>query len=126
MTKKQPSDKIHWVLYDFDFSGLYKPKTGETEMTTTVITHSIIEEYMIEFSTEAYDYEGINLSYNVHLLIDDTGRKYVGRHTRDDKPESEGEVTCELYSNSKTYFLYGKWTEDGKDYTWWARIEKKF
>lgn len=120
--------KIYWVCDDFSYNGIYIPKKDETSHISTNLTNAIITDYMIKFSTEDVDYgDGIILGYNVNLNINDNGSGFSGTFTEVyHQSDWKGNVSCELFENKKVFFLYGKWMEDDKIFTWWARIDKNF
>ena len=118
--------KIYWIEEDFNFNGTRDYKKGEIASAVTGIENVIIDNNMIEFTTIPFDLDGEQICYNINLRADDIGLGYSGKfHDRADR-DWNGEIKCELFKdeNEKTYFLYGKWTEDEVIYTWWARIEK--
>lgn len=124
---KTLTGKIYWVEFDFNFNGLHIPKKDETSFVATKMTNVIIDDNMIKFTCEPID-KGYSM-YSVNLVINDSGNKYEGLFKEIEDEENEGKVSCELFRNSKAYFLYGKWTEydydleTDVDYTWWARID---
>jgi len=125
---KTLSGKIYWVKFDFNFIGVHNPKTDETSFISAKITNCVVDENMIKFTTVAPDVD--YTTYNINLLINDTGKKYEGKFKETENEDNEGKITCELFQSTKEYFLYGKWTEYDYDietevvYTWWARIDK--
>ena len=122
---QQLKGKIHWVLDDFFYIGVAIPKKDATAHIVARINYVVIDHHMIKFYVEPYDVNGVMWSYNVNLLINENGTKYIG--TFDDATDGDytGEVSCDLFSNSKRHMLYGRWTEDEEIYTFWAIIEKE-
>lgn len=123
MSQKPLKGRITWIPSDFKFKGAYTSK-DETSFFVTDISDVIIQDYMIKFFTEPYEFDGMSLSYNVNLLIDEYGSKYVGKFTLKSDPEWIGQVTCELYENKRKYLLYGSWIENEEECSWIAEIEK--
>jgi hypothetical protein len=122
---EQLKGKIYWVLDDFSYIGQVVSKKDTTSHAVARIDNVIIEEYMIKFYVLPFEINGETWSYNVNLLMNDTGTKYTGQFTEDSEPDHSGEVNCELYRNPKHYMLYGHWTEDEWVYTWWAIISRE-
>ncbi len=118
--------KIYWIADDFKFKGSRDYKKGETASAVTDIENIIVDDNMIEFTTSPFDLEGEQISYNVNLKPDDIGLGYSGNFYDKADRDWNGEMKCELFKDKdeKTFFLYGKWTEDDVIYTWWARIQK--
>jgi hypothetical protein len=122
---KQLKGKIHWVLDDFFYIGMVIPKTDDTAHIVARINNVIIAEHMIKLYVEPYEVRGELWSYNVNLLINESGTKFNGTFTEGTDTDWTGEVTCELLSNPKRHMLYGRWTEDEILFTFWAIIEKE-
>jgi hypothetical protein len=115
---------IFWVSGDFSFNGTHKSKENDYDRTASKIEEVIVEEHMIKFQTGLL-FEGKNkFSYEVNL-INDSANIFKGRFNLLTATEGRGDVSCELFQNSRAYFLYGEWIEDSNCYTWWARINKK-
>lgn len=123
MSQEPLKGRIAWIPSDFKFKGTYTSK-DETSFFVTNVSDVVIQDYMIKFFTEPYEFNGMSLSYYVNLLIDEYGSKYVGKFTLESDPEFEGQVTCELYENKGKYLLYGSWIENEVIYSWIAEIEK--
>ncbi len=121
---KQLKGKIHWVLDDFFYIGMVIPKKDQTAHIVARLNNVIIDEHMIKFYVEPYEVYGELWSYNVNLLINDNGTRYIGTYAEAIEGDWTGEVNCELFSNSKRHLLYGKWIEEDYLYTFWAIIER--
>ena len=121
---KKLSGKIYWIADDFSFNGNFIPKKDETSHTVSKVEDVVIDEHVIKFTTTPVDYDGEKFSYNVNLLADEKGLGFTGTCNETTDRDWKGEIKCELFENKKTYFIYGKWTEDDVVYTWWARIDK--
>ena len=128
---KTQAGKINWVLFDFNFTGDYFPDKDETSFHSTRISNVVISDDIIKFSTEPYDVGKGKIStiYNANLFISNDGKKYEGVFNEIDD-FSQVECTCELFENTRSYLLCGKWTEyffeDESESvsTWWAKIDK--
>ena len=123
---RQLKGKIHWVLDDFSYIGTVIPKNGDTAHIVARLDNVIIDEHMIKFYVCPYkDPYNEDWSYNVNLLINDTGTKFNGSFTEATEPSHKGEVSAELFSNRLKYILQGRWVEDETIFTFWAIIEKE-
>lgn len=116
--------KCYWVADDFDYNGFFFPKKDETSHISSRIENVTIDDNMIRFTTSPVEFSGDTFSYEVNLLANDIGLGFTGTFHETEDRETTGPVTCEKFENKKTFFLYGKWTENDINYTWWARINK--
>lgn len=123
---RQLKGKIHWVLDDFSYIGTVIPKNGDTSHSVARLDNVIIDEHMIKFYVCPFKItNGVELSYNVNLLINDAATKFNGNFTGATEPSHKGEVYSELFSNRNKYILQGRWIEDETIYTFWALIDKE-
>jgi hypothetical protein len=116
--------RIYWVLDDFTYNGNIIPTKDSTAHAATRLKYAIIQDHMVKFQTEPINYFDNKLVYDVNLTINDIGTRFVGTFSEVTDDDRRGDVSCELFENSKAFFLYGNWIEDEYNYTWWARIEK--
>jgi hypothetical protein len=64
------------------------------------------------------------------MMIGNGDNKFEGTF-KEENEYSNGKCFCELFTNTKSYFVYGKWIEysdtfkDGYTSTWWAKIDRK-
>ena len=124
--KKQLKGKIFWIEDDFGYIGGIIPKDNTTSHTVARIENVIIEEYMIKFFVCPHpDHSKTEWSYNVNLLVDDTGIKFNGTFSEATEPSHTGEVFAELFQNKNKYMLLGKWLENESFFTFWALFEKE-
>ena len=122
---QQLKGKIYWVLDDFLYIGVNYPKKDTTLHAVARIDNVIIDEHMIKFYIQPFEVRGEIWSYNANLLINENGTKFNGTFTEATDSDYSGELSCELFSNSKGHMLYGRWTEDEALYTFWAVVDKE-
>jgi hypothetical protein len=123
---KQLKGRIFWVLDDFSYTGEIIPKKDATSHTAARLENVIIDEHMIKFYVCPYkSSDGDEYSYNVNLLVNDTGTRFNGYYSFEKEPSWRGEVFCELFSNKGKYLLQGRWIEEDCIYTFWAIIDKE-
>jgi hypothetical protein len=116
--------EVFWVLGNFSFKGSHKSIQNDYDRTASKIEDAIVEDHMIKFQTELFSEGNSEFSYEVSL-INESANLFKGSFKILSETGGSGEVKCELYDNSKAYFLYGEWIEDSNCYTWWARIRKE-
>jgi hypothetical protein len=113
--------KIIWIQDDFAYIGANTLKNESTSHIVARIENAIIDDYMIKFyvcphvSSDKQEW-----SYNVNLLINETGTSFKGTFSEATESSYKGEVFCELFSNKKKYMLHGRWLENDALYTFWA------
>jgi hypothetical protein len=122
---QQLKGKIYWVLDDFAYIGTVMSKKDSTSHIVAKIDNVIIDEHMIKFYVCPHNSaDGEEWSYNVNLLINETGTRFTGTFSEATEPDYIGVVHCELFSNDKKYMLQGRWIESEALYTFWAIIDK--
>jgi len=101
-------EKYFWVKDDFNYTGTLPI---EYEHGTGKIENVIIDDFMIQFSIN--NPGNSDHLFKVTLIRQDFGTLYKS---------VDGEITAERFANEKRNFIYGKWTEQGDVYTWWALV----
>lgn len=80
---------------------------------------------MIRFTIMNHKYVDNEIwNYQVNLLRNPIGISYEGEFFETTEPDHKGAIHCELFQNEKKHMLYGRWSECGDIYTFWAIIEK--
>ncbi len=112
-------------MSDLNFKGEWTPaKKGDGSIVIADIDNIIIDEHMIKFHILPYYIDGETYSYDVNLNADFVGKGFIGEFNDTTDRDYKGHVECELFENRVRYFLYGKWTEEETNYTWWAILDK--
>lgn len=117
--------KIVWINDDFSYNGVYKAITRDySTHSVTKVNNCIVDDNMISFYTEPYEVEKEIYSYKVNLVVTQNANRFQGHAIYADGEPANIQVSCELFSNKNSYFLYGKWEEDEVYYSWWAIIKR--
>lgn len=116
--------EVFRVFGNFSFKGNHKSIQNDYDRTANKIKDVIVEDHMIKFHSGLFSEGNSEYSYEV-ILFHDSANLFNGSFKILSETRGRGDVKCELYENSKAYFLYGEWIEDSNCYTWWARIKKR-
>ncbi|HZY36749.1 MAG TPA: hypothetical protein VFE53_08885 [Mucilaginibacter sp.] len=114
--------KSFWVNDNFKYNGC---KEKEFEHTSREIENIVLDDNMISFFIPRCEPTDKNHAYQVNLNRRDIGTEYEGTYKDVDNPANSDDVNCDKFTNENQtrHFVYGKWTEDGTTYTWWAIFE---
>jgi hypothetical protein len=124
-TSQQLKGKIFWQQEDSTKMNTLLSKNNTPSLTSARLDNVVITEHMIRFSVQPYEMSEETWSYTVYLSdIDHNGTKYSGYLRKGNDLNHCGEITCELFNNSSRYMLYGKWSENNVQYTWWSIVER--
>lgn len=118
--------KLYWVKDDFSFIGGRIPKgKNSTSHTVAEIENVLISDTMIKFTIKDHKYVDNEIwNYQVELIRNSIGINYEGEFHETTETDHKGAIHCELFQNEKKYMLYGRWSEYGDIYTFWAIINK--
>jgi len=125
---KQLKGKIYWVSDTFEYIGKGVNNSKDIYLHYAArISNIVIDDAMIKFDVEPHNVEGGSYSYIVNLLNTHENR-FKGDIKDGETNELNGNVTCELFQNSKKYMIQGLWHEEHNDFenifSFWAVIEK--
>lgn len=71
----------------------------------------------------AIDFNVDNYRFTVVLNRNENG-KYEGEFTRTYGGEIyRDKCSCKLFEDEEGIFIFGRWKEDGANYTWWAECQ---
>jgi hypothetical protein len=103
--------KYYWVIDDFLYIG--ERKIDKCKHGIQKIDNVSCDEHMIQFSLNIPGHE--DDGYTETLIRNTFGSGYTSKN---------GDNKAELFTNETHNFIFGTWTENGVDYTWWAKAEK--